>query len=225
MVQKNERTARYVEATRLRKRGFTYREIAEVVGVSKSTVSAWFSRETWSVEITKQNAERSARENSKRISLLNKARANQLKKMYTAVARSAETEYTHYKKDPLFIAGLSLYMIRGDMLHTQNIRFTSSHIEAHRILRDFLATYLGVSREKMRFWLLLYPPHDPLQCTRVWSKELAVPISQFGKYHVVTGKSKKEQLRFGVGNTIIGDTVLKHTLREWIKIMQRDLNI
>lgn len=223
MVQKKKKTERYEEAVRLRKRGFTYREIAHMVGASKSTISGWFSHETWSQEVTKRNSDRATKENGKRVSLLNKARSNQLMKMYANVRRTAEIEYRHYKKDPLFIAGLSVYLTQGDAESAQNIRFSSSRQPSHRIVIDFACTYLGVPREKIRTWLLLYPAHDPLMCTRSWSSALNIPVHQFGTYHIVPGKNTTKRLRFGVGNTIIGGAVLKYTLNVWIEILQQDL--
>lgn len=220
MVRKS---VEYEEAVRLRRRGFTYSEIARMVGVSKSTVSTWFSRETWSCTITEGNKRRAARENSKRISLLNKARGNQFKKIYAEAERSAITEYKHYKNAPLFIAGLMLYVSEGDNAHKRLIRIANVHQEIHRIFLNFAFEYLGVPREKVRFWVLLYPDLNPLQTSKYWSKSLSIPLSQFHKYQVMQGKSTKRTLRFGVGNTIIGSTVLKVKLMKWIELALKEL--
>lgn len=81
--------AQFEHAKELRKRGFTYKDISKIVDVSISTVSLWFSRETWSKSVTDDNQKRAAKENKKRISLLNTARGNQYKKMYAEAERSA----------------------------------------------------------------------------------------------------------------------------------------
>ena len=57
----------YKRQVQMRKRGFTYVEIAETVGVSKATVSNWLKDEVWSQEIYKTHKRRAAKENSKRI--------------------------------------------------------------------------------------------------------------------------------------------------------------
>jgi predicted transcriptional regulator len=217
------KSAQHLEAMTLRRRGFTYDEIASIVKVSKSTVFNWLSRETWSQSIKTQNAKRAARENRKRISLLNKARGNQYRKLYAEAERSATTEYKHYKNNPLFIAGLMLYVSEGDNQHKRLIRIANARSEIHRIFLDFATEFLGVSREKVRFWILLYPDLDPHTCSRRWSKELTIPLSQFHKYQVIQGKSTKRTLRFGVGNTIIGSTVLKVKLMKWIELVLKDL--
>ncbi len=211
------------QAVSLRRRGFTYREIAKLTGVSVSTVSLWLSRETWSVAVKEDNIRRSARENGKRISLLNTVRGNQYKKQYAAAERSAVTEYKHYKSNPLFIAGLMLYVGEGDNGNSHLIRITSSKMATHKVFIAFLGEFLGVSREKIRFWVLLYPDLDPDTCIQTWSKELNLPSAQFHKYQVVEGRSTKRTLQSGVGNTIIGSTVLKKKLMKWIELALQDL--
>ncbi len=215
--------AQHTQAKELRKRGFTYSEVAKIVGVSKSTVSKWFSRETWSKSVTNENKKRSARENGKRISLLNTARSNQYRKVYDEAERSAVTEFKHYKQNPLFIAGLMLYLSSGDNSTKHLIRISHSQIEAHRIFIRFAEEFLGVSRGKMRFYVLLYPNHKPHTCSRHWSKKIKIPMSQFHKYQVIKSASTKKTLHFGVGNTIIGGTVLKRKISKWIELAVRDM--
>src|SRR3989338_6363392 len=156
--------AQFEQAKELRKRGFTYVEIGKIVDVLISTVFLWFSRETWSKSITEDNQKRAAKENKKRISLLNKARGNQYKKLYTEAERSAVTEFKHYKNNPLFIAGLMLYVGEGDNTDNHLIRIANAKIDVHRIFIKFAKEYLGVPREKIRFWVLLYPDLVPQKC-------------------------------------------------------------
>lgn len=211
------------KAIELRKRGFTYREIANYVGVSVSTVSVWLSSEAWSVKITESNQKRAAIDNSKRISLLNKARGNQYKKMYAEAERSAVIEFKHYKTNPLFIAGLMLYVGEGDNTDNHLIRVANSRPEIHRIFIKFATEYLGVKHKDVRFWLLLYPDLDEVTCMKHWSKKVGISVSQFYKNQVIQGRSKKRTLHFGVGNTIIGGTVLKKKLLKWIELASKEL--
>ncbi len=220
MIRKN---TQFKESVQLRKRGFTYAEIAKIVDVSKSTVSLWLRNEPWAQRITEDNKKRAAKDNKKRISLLNTARGNQNRKLYAEAERSAATEFKHYKHNPLFIAGVTLYMTIGDIRDTHSIRLTSSKKELHRIFIQFAHEYLGVSREKVRFWLLLYPDLKPGTCMKSWSKALRIPLLQFHKHQIIQGRSKKPTLHDGVGNTIIGGTVLKRKLLVWIKLTLKEL--
>lgn len=210
----------FEQATQLRKRGFTYAEISKIVDVSKSTISLWFSRETWSKSITSDNQKRAVKDNKKRISLLNRARSNQNTKLYIEAERSAVTEYKHYKNNPLFMAGLMLYLGNGDTSDARPIRISSTNMNIHRIFITFAVDFLGVSREKVRFWLLLNSDVSPEKVYRVWSKAIGISLSQFYKYQIVKPKST---LHDGAGNTIIGSVVLKKKLLKWIDLASKEL--
>jgi transcriptional regulator with XRE-family HTH domain len=206
------------QATELRRRGFTYQEIAKYTNVSVSSISAWLSLETWSRKITEDNQRRASKENSKRISLLNKARGNQYKKLYAEAERSAVTEYKHYRNSPLFIAGLMLYVGEGDNVDSRLIRLANTRMEVHSIFIGFATEYLGVPREKIRFWLHLSPLHDSKLVSMAWARVLKLSPSQFHKHQVIQGKSSKRVLQYGVGNTIIGSAVMKKKLMKWIQL-------
>jgi|AntRauTorcE11897_2_1112592.scaffolds.fasta_scaffold03428_8 transcriptional regulator with XRE-family HTH domain len=221
MVRNQEK---FDQAVSLRKRGFTLQEIARYCDISKSTASLWLKNQAFSTEVTKQNVKRAGVENVKRLQLMNKTRLSEREKKYAEAVKAAETEYKHYKKDPLFMAGLMLYVGEGDKTHRRLIRIANARIEVHKIFLRFAVEYLGVPKTKIHFWLLLYPKHNEEKCMRKWSKELTLPYQQFYKNQVIPGKTKKHTLHFGVGNTIIGSTVLKYKLNRWIELATKDLS-
>lgn len=223
------KTAQHEQVQALRKRGFTYREIAKIVGVSISTVSSWIVGMpheiggTWQDEIKEDIKKRAARENKKRISLLNTARGNQFKKLYDEAERSAITEFKHYLHNPLFVAGLMAYAALGDHTDDGRIRLTSTRMEPQRVFVQFAKEFLGVSRENVHIWLSLYPAHNEEVCMRKWSRKLSVSIAQFHKNQIIEGRSSKGTLHYGVGNTIIGGKVLKKKLLKWIELASKEL--
>lgn len=217
-------TEKYEQAISLRKRGFTLAEIAKYCDISKSTASLWLKDKAFSVTVTKQNQKRAALENVKRLKLMNKTRQLEREKKYAEAVKEAETAYKHYKKDPLFIAGLMLYVGEGDNSHRRLIRIANARMDVHKIFILFAIEYLGVAKAKIRFWILLYPDLNEERCMRKWSRELSLPYQQFYKNQVIQGKNKKRTLHFGVGNTIIGSTVLKYKLNRWIELSTKDLS-
>jgi transcriptional regulator with XRE-family HTH domain len=213
----------YEQAIAFRKRGFTYTEIAKICSVSVGTISAWLKPLPFSEEITIQNKARAAIDNKKRMISINKARTTERAKQYTEVVRLAEIEYQNYRQSPLFIAGLMLYVGEGDNTHARLIRLANSRPEIHQIFIRFLTTYLGVSKQSIRFWLLLYPDLDEVTCMKHWSKKTGISVAQFYKNQVIEGRSLKRTLHFGVGNTIIGSTHLKKKLNRWIELALKEL--
>jgi len=209
---------KYEMAVQFRKRGFTYSEIAKIVDVSKSTVSNWLSKKAFSKKVKEDNLKRTAKDNMKRIGLINKARSSERKTRYLEAEHSAITEYKHYKKDPLFIAGLMLYVGIGDKTTPHLLRITTANMDSHRIFITFALSYLGVTKEQLRFWLHLYPDMFEKKCVGTWSKYLGLQKENFHKNQVIEGNSKKQPLQHGVGNTIIGGTVLKLKLTKWTEL-------
>ncbi len=114
-------------------------------------------------------------------------------------------------------------MGEGDNSDNHLIRIANAKIDVHRIFIKFAMEYLGVPREKIRFWVLLYPDLVPQKCSLKWSKALHVPLSQFHKHQVIEGRSAKRTLHDGVGNTLIGDKVAKRKLLKWIYLFKNSL--
>ncbi len=140
---------KYEKARDFRKRGFSYSEIAKIVGVSKSTVSNWFAKETFSKKVKKDNEIKAQRENVKRIQLVNKARDKERNKYYAEAKRVAVTEFKHFKATPLFLIGLATYLTAGDLTHPSQIRLPSQRAGVHKRFKRFLVEFLGADKQKI----------------------------------------------------------------------------
>ncbi len=222
MVRNEEK---FKQALQFRTRGFTLEEIAKICEVSKSTVSKWLKNNAISAEITKQNKRRAGQENAKRLKLMSKTRTKERAHRYQEIKRSAEVEFKHYKTNPRFIAGLITYASLGDMADQRIIRLTTARLPAQRTFISFAVEYLGVPKNKIKFWLFLYTDHNEEACMKKWHKSTTLPYAQFYKNQIIKGKPKHKTLHHGVGNTIIGSTVLKHKLIRWIELMQKELTV
>lgn len=213
----------YEEVVQFRRRGFTYSEIARIVGVSKSTVAKWLKEKDFSKRVTEDNAARAAKDNRKRMRMLNKTRANEHKRLRSETKRSAELEYKHFKQSPLFIAGVMAYLSHGDMQKDGPIRLTTTNQDVHRIFCKFMREYGGISSEDIRFWLLLYPDCSETACERRWLRALKLTKQQCYKHQRVAGTYRTKTLHHGVGNTIIGNAILKQRLCTWVALASKEL--
>jgi transcriptional regulator with XRE-family HTH domain len=215
--------AKYEQAIAFRQRGFTQAEIAKICDVSKSTVSNWLKNKPFSAQISQQNLRRARHENGKRLKLVQKARNLERTQRYLEATRSAKTEYTHYVKQPLFMAGLMLYQSNGDTGDSGTIRYTTTHQPSQRIFIRFLKSYLGLKPTDLRFQLVLHQKHSEEATMRSWKRVTGLPYSQFHKTQYLHSSSTQKPLHSGVGSTIIGNTVLKRKLLTWLKLAQKDL--
>ncbi len=220
MVRNQEK---FEQALQLRTRGFTLEDIAKYVAVSKSTISKWLKNNAISAEITKQNKRRAGQENAKRLKLMSKTRTLERTLRYKEMELSAETEFKHYKRNPLFVAGLMTYASLGDITDERSIRLTTARMMAHKTFISFTVEYLGVPKPKIKLWLLLYTDHNEETCMKKWHKVTTLPYAQFHKNQVIKGKPKHKTLHHGVGNTVIGSKAVKKKLVRWIVLLTKDI--
>lgn len=213
---------KYQKARDFRKRGFSYSEIARIAGVSKATVSNWFSKQAFSKKVRQDNERKARRENVKRIGLVNKARAAERQRRYREAIRAADTEFRHYKHLPRFMGGLMLYAGAGDLEDPRILRLSDSRPEAHCIMIRFAVDFLGADRGAIRCWLALPAGVSDARETAAWSKALRLPPPQFHKSQRLSS-DRPGTLRKTVGNTIIGSAILKRKLRRWIELASKEL--
>ena len=211
---------KYEQAVSLRKRGFTYDEIAKYCEVSKSTASNWLKNKPFSEEVAKKNKARAGKENTKRLKLMAKSRSIERQKRYDDAVRSAETEFHNYKNNPQFIAGLMIYVTSGDHHLERSIRLTHTDVVVQRQFVSFCTQFLGVSKSTVHLWLHLYEGANEEKAMKYWSKHTKLPYSQFYKNHYIK-TAQKQPLHFGVGNTIIASTYHKQKLLAWVKLAKK----
>jgi transcriptional regulator with XRE-family HTH domain len=219
MIRNEEK---YQKARDFRKRGFSYTEIAKIVGVSRGTLSNWLGNQTFSKKVRQDNEIKARKDNVKRISLLNKAKQNERDKRVKETLRGALIEFKHYQRLPHFMAGLMLYTGSGDVLDPKVVRLSDSRPEIHRMFVKFATDFLGVDKSNIHCWLAVPKGVSEAKSVAEWSKILKVPHSQFYKSQQLSPTDRA--LRKTVGNTIIGDTLLKQKLQKWIELATRELS-
>lgn len=221
-MRKVHNPEKYQKAKDFRRRGFSYSEIAKIVGVSKATVSNWFAGQSFSKKVRKDNEQKARRDNVKRIALVNKARRAESEKRYRAAVRAADTEFKHYKHLAPFMGGLMLYAGTGDLSPARPIRLSDGRPEMHKIFIKFAIDFLGIDKNDIRCWLAIPAGVSEAKTVAQWSKIIRLPHSQFHKSQRLP-PAGAGTLRKTIGNTIIGDAVLKQKLQRWIERASKEL--
>ena len=202
----------------LRKQGKSYREIQKIVPISRDTLSRWFKNEEWSKHMTIKNKKSQIKLGAEHLKKMNTSRKNILDKMYLEVEQGAKIEFQLYKNDPLFTAGLMVYAGEGDKKNKNQVRLSNSEYYLHLVFIRFIEKFLNYPRGKIKFWLLLYPDHNVEECLNIWSQKLKIGRKNFHKSQIIQGKSKSRKLQYGVGNSIISNTVLKKKILKWLDL-------
>lgn len=186
------------KAIDLRKQGKSYSEILKVVPVSKGTLSKWFQNAPLTKKESKYLQERTQVLQDKgrlKVATQNKEK-NEARRERLRTA--AKIDFERYKKDPLFLIGLTLYWAQGSQ--TDNYcSFTSSDTDMIKLMVTWVTTYLKAEPSDYSFRLYSYDESSHEANLRHWSRTCTIPKSQFKKTVLKRGKNKLDNkgiLRF-----------------------------
>jgi transcriptional regulator with XRE-family HTH domain len=202
------------EAFNLRRLGKSYNEIAEILGMSRSTLSLWFKGHSFSEEIRKSLTLNASLESTSRLHKLNKIRGDSLDSYYNRAMIEATLELEMHKNNPLFIAAISAYWGEGDKRSRNNVRLINTDPIMLLLFIEFLTKFCSVPKENIKAALFIYPDLDESVCRKYWEKEIG--IYNFHKTMVLPGRHKTNKLQYGTCSVIVSNTYLKKKMLLWI---------
>lgn len=211
------------EATRLRKKGLSYKEILRRVPVAKSTLSEWLQK----MPLT--DAEKAILKRRKESNIsIGKIRAaaalHSLKIARDEILRKiSKVEFEKYTKDPFFYVGLSLYWAEGAK-RNDLFSFTNSGSDMMLVMLAWMERFFGVRRENVRARLYIHKPYAHENCKGYWSRSIGIPISNFRKtiYKPTGLLIKKRPNYMGCLRIEIGGVAYLRKYLFWQKMMLED---
>jgi hypothetical protein len=166
-------------AIAMRKEGRSYREIGEVVGVSKGTLSLWLRdvplTEDQQRALTVRGPEATSARHAENRALAARRRASVRSHAREQVAGLSESE--------LFVAGVVAYWAEGSKnkpwRHGQSVQFMNSDPAMIRLFLAWLRL-VGVSSDRLVFRLHIHESAAASDAIGFWSQVVEAPESQFG---------------------------------------------
>ena len=209
------------KAFNMRKAEKSYREIKKELGVPMSTLSDWFSKQTWSKD-TKNTLSDQVYLNSKiRIEALNKVRGQNLKRLYMEAKQEAIIDFEALKNNRVFIAGVSIYWSEGDRASKNGFRICNSDPRMIKLFVTFLVDVCDLDIKRLKIWLLLYPDLDEKACKDFWKKSTGLHDANFTKSIIIAGRHKTNRLSYGVANISYSSRYLKEKMLVWIDLLSK----
>lgn len=203
----------------LRKEGKSYREISQVLGVPKSTLSCWLKNEAWSREIGERLASTESFEHPAKLKLMVEGNKKRWKLLHEQYRQAAIKEFKKLKKEPLFLAGLMLYWGEGEKQSKSSVvRLANSDPALLRIFYLFLRRVIKVPEDKIWAWLLLYPDLVDSVQKSFWSKSIGFSTDKFKKSIYIKGKHPTKRLSYGVCTIFVQSRELKEKILKWIEM-------
>jgi transcriptional regulator with XRE-family HTH domain len=165
-------------AVAMREEGRSYREIGEVVGVSKGTLSLWLRdiglTEEQHRALTVRGPEATAGRHAENRSVAARRRAD--------VRARAKAQIEMLSESELFVAGVVAYWAEGaknkPWRHGQSVRFMNSDPAMIRLFMSWL-TLIGVADDRVWFRLQIHESASVENALRFWAEQLGVGRRSF----------------------------------------------
>jgi hypothetical protein len=184
------------KAVLMRREGRSYREIREVLGVSKSTLSLWLRAVPLTYQQRAALAARTPAATSRRAEAIRETGTRRR----LQVQASAREQVQELSESELFVAGVVAYWAEG----TKNkpwrtgtkVRFMNSDPNLIKLFLEWLAL-VGVGEERIVFRLHIHESADVAAALRFWRDTLGVPESAF--LNTVRKRHRPRTVRKNVG--------------------------
>ena len=211
------------KAFELRRNGKSYKAIQMLLGMSISTLSDWFKDEEWSKEIKHRLASEASAKNSSKLTLMQQARRKKLDTYYKEAKDEAISEYKAFSRNPLFIAGIMIYLGEGDKLSKYRCGISNTEPRMLNIFSRFLQEIGRIDRRKIKVWILLYPDLDDITCRKYWAEASGLSEANFSKSITIKGKSAIRRLNYGVCNMAVYNRYFKEKMLTWLQLTSEGL--
>jgi len=194
-----------------REKGASVKELAALLGVSRSTVSVWVR----DIELTEEQQAALRRRMGGRI---DGARVNTVRGLQRRRSAQATGRRRAREQEPLHVAGCMLFWAEGSRArHT--VEFVNSDPAMIAFFVGFLRRCYGVSDSKLRITCNLFADHEErqLEIESFWLDLLDLPrsclrkssVNRFSKY---SKKKRTNKLPYGTCRITVADTRLVQNL-------------
>jgi len=209
--------AKKAEALKLRKQEFSYSQIKQKIGVSKSTLSYWLK----DYPLTKERIAELRDHNEQRIE---KYRETMKKKHDARLNKVYELEKKNIlplNSRDIFILGLGLYWGEGAKRYNSTLSVSNTDPAIIKFFILWLNKTLSVPKEKLKVHLQLYSDMDIKKEIEFWSKTTGISEKQFIKPYIKESSLKAINHKGGFGhgtcNVKIGNVALYEKILMAIK--------
>ena len=184
------------KAVALRKLGKSYREIKNVVGVSKGTLSLWLKDYPLSEKKT-----RALRDwNEERIEHYRETRRKRREEALFLVYKKERINIGKLSKRDVFIGGPFLYWGEGEKTKISELSMSNTDPAAIKAFILWLAWSFGIGKDKITIRLRLYRDMNIAKETDFWAKALDMDRKYFKKPYIKNSALTQMTYKSGFGH-------------------------
>lgn len=212
-----------LKAQRLRKQGFSYKEILQTISVSKDTISRWCK----DIELSAEQKEcllqnKFAGQKKGSIVAAENKRKARLVRIQIITQESLEDLGDLVERD-IFISGIALYAAEGDKTDGKG-GFSNSDPKLIKFMTKWFLEFAKVPKEQLRGVIYLHDNLDENKAKLFWSKITNIPLSQFRKTYIVKQTKKNTRFKkriheYGVFSIRFSNSHIHRKIMGWISAM------
>lgn len=210
------------EATRLRKRGFSYNEIKKKIDVSKSTLSFWLK----SVPLNPKHRKKFY--NSRMQNLLKGAssqRERRLREVQKIIIEAEQEIKRPLSFETYRLFGAALYWAEGSK--GKMFQITNSDPCFILFIVHWIEKICSIFPKDLKARLNIHPQQNEKEIKKFWSNLTGIPIKNFGKTYIKKFSTgfKKNNLYYGtIGIYLPKSADFKVRLFGWINAVLKDID-
>ncbi len=213
------------QARQLRSKGKSVKEIAQELGVARSSVSHWVRN----IELTPDQKEELSLRGVKK-ELIETRRGTRLANeniRRQIIIDQAKRRIIDLSPKELLLIGVVLYWAEGGKTGGV-VRFSNGDPRLIKIMMKFFRENCGVANLKFRGYIHIHPHLDARAAENYWSEISEIPLNQFYKTYNKINKSsqnKRDSLPYGTFDIYICSAELLLKIKGWAeKIYELALN-
>lgn len=201
----------------------SYKQIKEILGVSKSTLSYWLRNYPLSEKRIKELRKEGARNSEQAIEKYRATMRLKKEKRHRDTYEAQKREILPLSKRELYLAGLMLYWGEGTKCHMYALEISNTDPAVVTFFIYWLTKILKAPRDRIRVQIQLYKDMNVKKELQYWSETLNIPINQFVKPQIKKNSSKRINHKgsFGHGTCLarVGGVKLAEKIHMGIKVI------
>ena len=215
-----------VRAVNLRKQGYSYQEVAQILKISKSTAYLWTKKIRLSISAKKRIQNKIKEALGRGLIAYNKIhgkiRSQEAAKIREDYKKKASREIKKLSKKDLKLIGAALYWAEGGLRNRNSLRFGNSNPLMIKTIMKFFREVCNIPPEKIKARIHLYPNINQKKATNYWIKITNLPRRNFHPPQIQIsrasqGKRPINTLPYGTLHLTVSNTELTCKVKGWIQ--------
>ena len=214
------------KAIKLRKKGQSYKEVADTLRISKSTAYFWTKKIKLSISAQKRIKRKIKEALGKGLIAYNKVyskiRSREAAKIREGFKEKASKEIKKISKKDIKLIGTALYWAEGNTKNRNRLQFSNSNPLMIKVAMRFFREICNIPDKRIKVRAHIYPGINYRNALNFWSRITKLPKNNF--YYPQTqisksskGKRLKNTLPYGTIHLTVTNTEITCRVKGWIR--------